>query len=61
MLDALLAQAEPDSGIPSTTAALCAAVRQEAMTLTDEEYPLYLVTGTDADGRPLYGSLCAVL
>ena len=42
-------------------AALCAAVRQEAMTLTDEEYPLYLVTGTDADGRPLYGSLCAVL
>ena len=61
MLDALLAQAEPDSGIPPTTAALCAAVRQEAMTLTDEEYPLYLVTGTDADGRPLYGSLCAVL
>lgn len=61
MLDALLAQAEPDSGIPPTTAALCAAVRQEAMTLTDEEYPLYLVTGTDADGRPLYGSLCTVL
>lgn len=61
MLDALLAQAEPDSGIPPTTAALCAAVRQEAMTLTDEEYPLYLITGTDADGRPLYGSLCAVL
>ncbi len=61
MLDALLAQAEPDSGIPSTTSALCAAVRQEAMTLTDEEYPLYLITGTDADGRPLYGSLCAVL
>lgn len=61
MLDALLAQAEPDSGIPPTTAALCAAVRQEATTLTDEEYPLYLVTGTDADGRTLYGSLCAVL
>ena len=61
MLDALLAQAEPDSGIPPTTAALCAAVRQEAMALTDEEYPLYLITGTDADGRPLYGSLCAVL
>ena len=61
MLDALLAQAEPDSGIPPTTAALCAAVRQEAMTLTDEEYPLYLITGTDADGHPLYGSLCAVL
>ena len=61
MLDALLAQAGPDSGIPSTTAALCAAVRQEAATLTDEEHPLYLVTGTDADGRPLYGSLCAVL
>lgn len=61
MLDALLAQAEPDSGIPPTTAALCATVRQEAMTLTDEEYPLYLVTGTDADGRTLYGSLCAVL
>lgn len=61
MLDALLAQAEPDSGIPPTTAALCAAVRQEAMTLTDEAYPLYLITGTDADGRPLYGSLCAAL
>lgn len=61
MLDALLAQAEPDSGIPPTTTALCAAVRQEATTLTDEEYPLYLVTGTDADGRTLYGSLCAVL
>lgn len=61
MLDALLTQAAPESGIPSTTAALCAAVRQEAMTLTDEEYPLYLVTGTDADGRPLYGSLCTVL
>lgn len=61
MLDALLVQAAPDSGIPPTTAALCAAVRQEAMTLTDEEYPLYLVTGTDADGRPLYGSLCTVL
>ena len=61
ILDALLTQAAPESGIPPTTAALCAAVRQEAMTLTDEDYPLYLVTGTDADGRPLYGSLCTVL
>lgn len=59
MLDALLAQASPESGIPSTTAALCAELRTEAKTLTDEEYPLYLITGTAADGRPLYGSLCA--
>ena len=59
LLDALLAQAEGE--LPATTADLCAAVRAEAQTLTDEEYPLYLIVGADAAGRPLYGSLCASL
>ena len=58
MLDALLAMAAQEE--PLTTAALCAEVRAEAQTWTDEEYPLYLVTGRDEDDRILYSSLCLV-
>lgn len=57
MLDALLALQEDEA---LTTAALCAELRAEAQTWTDEEYPLYLVTGRDEAGRILYGSLCLV-
>lgn len=57
MLDALLATLEDESLV---TAALCAELRAEAQTWTDEEYPLYLITGKDDDGRILYGSLCFV-
>ena len=57
MLDALLATLEDES---LTTAALCAELCAEAQTWTDEEYPLYLVTGRDEDDRILYSSLCLV-
>lgn len=57
MLDALLALQEDEA---LTTAALCAQLRAEAQAWTDEEFPLYLVTGTDDAGRILYGSLCLV-
>ena len=40
------------------TAALCAAVREAAAVLTDEEHPLCFVTGYDAAKQPIYYSLC---
>ncbi|MGN0776596.1 MAG: hypothetical protein ACI4MM_07970 [Candidatus Ventricola sp.] len=58
ILDALLALQEDES---LTTAALCAELRAEAQAMMDEEYPLYLVTGTDDAGRIVYGSLCITL
>lgn len=55
-LDAVLAEVLGDPSLD--TAALCAAVRDIASTLTDEEYPLCLITGYNDAGMPLYGSLC---
>lgn len=54
MLDSMLASA----GDPSlNTAAMCAAMREFASVLTDEEYPFYFFVGYDETDEPLYGSL----
>ncbi len=47
-----------DSATGTDTAALCAAVREAAAALTDEEYPICFVTGYDAMQQPIYYSLC---
>ena len=53
MLDSAL-----ESAAGMDTAALCAAVREAAAVLTDEEYPFCFVTGYDAAQQPIYYSLC---
>lgn len=53
-LDALLAQiTSSDDDVPKDTAALCAAIRDEARELTGAE-PYTFVAGLDADSIPLY-------
>lgn len=53
----LMSAATPDEPAP-TLAEVCDAVRAQAQSMTDEAYPSYIICGMNADGEPLYGSLC---
>lgn len=55
MLDGALSSFDPSLD----TAALCAAVRETAAGMTDEQYPICLIVGSDAAQNPVYYSLCA--
>ena len=53
----LMSTATPDAPAP-TLAEVCDAIRAQAQSMTDEAYPSYIICGLNADGEPLYGSLC---
>lgn len=55
VLDGALSAVDPSAD----TAALCAAIRAAAAGMTDEQYPICFITGSDAARNPLYYSLCA--
>lgn len=54
MIDAYFASSADPNETPITTAALCAVLREDAADMTDEESPLYIITGTDAGDGLLY-------
>lgn len=55
LLDMALSELD-DESIPSA-AALCAAMREQAASWTDTDYPLILTLAMDAEGTPLYAEL----
>lgn len=57
MIDAYMVMNADADEEPLTTAALCAALREGAADMTDEDHPLYIITGTDAGNDPLYISI----
>lgn len=58
VIDLLIAMQEEGALPFASTAELCAAMRAAAAEWTDEDYPLFIYVGMDAQGDPIYLSLC---